>query len=115
MQAIDLTHGYRVVRMDDRNWKMQHFHKPTPGPRATDPDTARWYDEGGYYQNLARALEVVYERVLREPDGTEHGLAEALEEARALESELMGVTGRLSDLPSENVVDDGTRDVGPEG
>lgn len=106
MQVINLTHNYRVARLDERNWKMQHFHAPATTSRTSEPDVPRWYDTGHYFQNLGAALAFVYERVLREPDGIEAELAEAMSEARELHDSLAALAADLTGLPAEEAADD---------
>lgn len=85
MTTIDLGHGYRIVRLDELNWKMQRFR------------SAKWRDEGTYYQTLDRAVSYVYEHVLREDDGRDVALSDALREARELRDSLLTIGQSLSE------------------
>lgn len=79
MTSIELGHGYRIVRLDDLNWKMQRLR------------SSKWRDEGTYFQTLDRAVAYVYEHVLREGDGRDVELGDALKEARELRDSLLTV------------------------
>lgn len=94
MRTVVIDDEYRIVRLDELNWKMQHRRPPNAG----EAGEARWRDTGTYFQTLDRALAYVYEHELRRDDGRAHDLAEALEEARALRDSLLEVRVRLSGL-----------------
>ena len=80
-KTIDLGCGYRLRRLDARNWKMQHWHvSQRDGAKVTDEPA--WYDTGNYFQRLDAALLWAYEHaLLGEGESAEMGLADAIAEA----------------------------------
>lgn len=94
MRVIDLGHGYRLRRLDDLNWVLQRFRRPTERKDLKDR-SERWFDAGRYYTTLGHALADVYEMTLRDMDGAV-SLGEAMAEARALHDDIMAVGARLS-------------------
>ena len=89
-RTIDLGGSYRLVVMDERNWKLQHLHVPASnnGRGGTE---AKWNDTGNYFQQLGPALAFVFERRMREEGGPDEALADAMERAEAIRDELTGV------------------------
>ena len=90
-RTIDLGGSYRLVVMDERNWKLQHLHVPASnnGRGGTE---VKWNDTGNYFQRLAPALAHVFERRMREEGEPDEALADAMERAERIRDELMGVT-----------------------
>lgn len=88
--AIDLGGGYRLAVMDDRNWKLQHWHVAASN-NGRGGSAAKWHDTGNYFQQLGAALAYVFERRMREEGEPDESLADAMERAEAIRDELMGV------------------------
>lgn len=89
-RTIDLGGTYRLVVMDERNWKLQHLHVPASnnGRGGTE---AKWHDTGNYFKKLGAALAYVFERRMREEGEPDEALREAMERAERVRDELMGV------------------------
>ena len=98
MTEIRLTGRFRLVRQDDRNWRLQELREPATDGRGGDAadGSARWRDTGNYFQRLDSALSHVYERALREDDGSAAALADALSKARQIAQELRASAGGLA-------------------
>ena len=89
-RTIDLGGSYRLVVMDERNWKLQRLHVPASnnGRGGTE---AKWNDTGNYFQQLGAALAYVFERRMREEGEPDEALADAMERAESIRDELMRV------------------------
>lgn len=89
-RTIDLGGSYRLVVMDERNWKLQHLHVPASnnGRGGTE---AKWHDTGNYFQTLGSALAFVFERRMREEGEPDEALADAMRRAGAIRDELMRI------------------------
>lgn len=58
--SIDLGGGCRLAVMDDRNWKLQHWHEPdASNPKTTIVLERRMRDEGEPDESLRDAMERV--------------------------------------------------------
>ena len=89
MNAINLGHGYRLVRRDAKNWETQHWHCAAPNNPKRRSEKPAWHGTGNYFQRLDTALAWVYEQALREDDGGEcTDLQAALDEARSIAEDL---------------------------
>ena len=88
--SIDLGGGYRLAVLDDRNWKLQHWHVAASnnGRGGTE---AKWHDTGNYFQQLGAALAFVLERRMRDEGGPDESLADAMARAGVIRDELMEV------------------------
>lgn len=81
---------YRLVPVDDRNWKLQRWYATTYGKDAGIP---KWHETGGYYQQLGQALRVAWEREMRSHDGLAPvGLEEAMRKAEEIADRLANMT-----------------------
>lgn len=87
--SIDLGGGYRLAVMDDRNWKLQHWHEPDASNPKTTRRGARWYDTGNYFQTLGAALAFVLERRMRDEGEPDESLRDAMERVGVIRDELM--------------------------
>ena len=89
-KTIDLGGGYRLVVMDERNWKLQ-VHRSAAECNLTKDASAKWRDTGNYFQKLGAALAYAFERRMREEGEPDEALADAMERAERIRNELMGV------------------------
>lgn len=81
---------YRLVPIDERNWKMQHWHASARGKDAGVP---KWHDTGSFFSKLGQALEVAWQREMRlDGDIVPRGLEEAMRKAEDISDRLMSVT-----------------------
>lgn len=88
-KTIDLGCGYRLKRLDARNWKTQHWHVSERGS-AKAGEAPAWYDTGNYFQHLDAALLWAYEHaLLNEGEGAEMGLADAIAEAKSIRDSIV--------------------------
>lgn len=87
-KTIDLGGSYRLVVMDERNWKLHHLHVPASnnGRGRSEP---KWHDTGNYFQRLGAALAYVFERRAREEGAPDEALEHAMARAEAIRGELM--------------------------
>ena len=87
-RTIDLGGSYRLVVMDERNWKLQHLHVPASN-NGRGGSEAKWHDTGNYFQQFGAALAYVYERRMRDEGGPDESLRDAMERVGVIRNELM--------------------------
>lgn len=89
-KAIDLGGGYRLAVMDERNWKLQHWHVPASN-NGRGGSNAKWHDTGNYFQQLGPALAHVLELRMRDEGEPDESLRDAMERVERIRDELMEV------------------------
>ncbi len=86
---INLGCGYRMRRLDARNWTLDHLHAPDPSHHFTKDLTPRWHRIEKYFQSLDQGLRWCYENELLNGSGDDEvSLKEALDRAEALKAAL---------------------------
>ena len=100
MKEINLGYGYKIKRLDSRNWELWHYHetKKSNGRKGCKVGEEKWHKCGKYYQKLSAALLAVYELVLCEDDGEAVDLMDALARAEEIEKSLKAVSVDLLKL-----------------
>lgn len=73
---------YRLRRYDSRNWVLDEWREPKPGPRTKSAD-AKWHSCGLYFQTVGGAMLWVAEHELLDEDA-EVDLAGAIREYHAI-------------------------------
>ena len=79
---------YRLRRYDSRNWVLDEWRRPSPGPR-TKGDAETWHSCGHYFQSIGSAMTWIAEHRLLDEDA-EVDLAGAMREYRAIVDGLKG-------------------------
>lgn len=85
---INLGCGYRMRRLDARNWTLDQLRAPDPNHRFTKDTTPKWHRIESYFQSLDQGLRWCYEHELLKDSDDEISLKEALDRAEALAREL---------------------------
>lgn len=85
---INLGCGYRMRRLDARNWTLDQLRTPDPNHRFTKDTTPKWHRIESYFQSLDQGLRWCYEHELLKGTDAEVSLKEALDRAEALAREL---------------------------
>ena len=80
--------NYRLRRYDYRNWVLDEWREPKPGPRTKSAD-AKWHSCGHYFQSVGGAMLWVAEHRLLDEDA-EVDLAGAIREYHAIVDEIKG-------------------------
>lgn len=96
MKEINLGYGYKIKRLDSRNWELWHYHetKKGNGRKGCKVGEEKWHKCGKYYQELRAALLAVYEMELRKGNDAVD-LEEALARAEEIERSLKAVSVNL--------------------
>lgn len=61
---INLGCGYRMRRLDARNWTLDQLRAPDPNHRFTKDTTPKWHRIESYFQSLDQGLRWCYEHEL---------------------------------------------------
>ena len=85
---INLGCGYRMRRLDARNWTLDQLRAPDPSHRFTKDTTPKWHRIESYFQSLDQGLRWCYEHELLKDTDDEVSLKEALDRAETLAREL---------------------------
>ena len=80
--------SHRLRRYDSRNWVLEEWREPKPGPRTKSTD-AKWHSCDRYFQSIGAAVLWIAEHKLLD-ENAEVDLIGALREYRAIVDEIEG-------------------------
>ena len=88
---ILISDRWRLRRMDEKNFELEEWRKPSADNRKAKSDEPRWYGTGHYFQCVGHALEwLLHHRCINDP-GECADLHECLERMEGIAAELHDV------------------------